>query len=294
MSPAGRARPRAITSSAAGCPPTRRRRATCSEPCSSARATPGGMSRFASGPAGDGRLGGRRVQNPDGGVMEGTVGTEAGRRRLRSTRAWCCTAGSTCSSSPDDDRYLDAANGRDAGFLVGRPRCRWCLERGDVAYRGLATTYHSRVAWAVLRSGLHTGSEEVGRDGRAAQPRLDARAADGPTAGSPTATSFRGLEPEYPRDRLHAPGLLESGLLLDEPAYLEAVETDVRAADSQSSRRWGPGAGDVRLATGSRPRATCASPASSSSATSGSSSPGEVTGDQRWRNAGLKAVAQAG
>ncbi len=153
---------------------------------------------------------------------------------------------------------------------------------------GLATTYHSRVAWAVLRSGLHTGSEEVVT---AARRNLDWTLAQQTANGwFANCNFFEGWNPNTHGIAYTLRGLLESGLLLDEPAYLEAVETTseplIRKLETLGTlpatfdSDWQPTAryvcltglvqlGDIWLKLA------------------------EVTGDQRWRNAGLKAVAQA-
>jgi hypothetical protein len=223
------------------------------------------------------------VQNADGGVMEGTVD-----RKLPSVafntgmvlHGWLDLV-----ADNEDRRYHDAA-ARASAFLTATqsPDGAW---RDEAAYRGLATTYHSRVAWALLRQGLLDDDSDILAAGRRNLDwTLDQQRPNGWFA---SCNFGPGWDPNTHGIAYTLRGLLEGGLLLDDPRYLEAVvltsEQLIRKLEvlgtlpATFDAEWRPTAsyvcltglvqlGDIWLKLAA------------------------VTGDSRWYNAGLKAIAQ--
>ena len=140
----------------------------------------------------------RRIQEPDGGIMEGAVGTVPRRSVVFNTgmvlHGWLdlATAG--------HDGHEEAA-ARAAAFLTTHLR-------GDgtwdprVEFAGIPHTYNARVAWAMLRWAARTGDEAAES---AARRQLDWVVERQRANGWFDALRLQaGDDAEHPRARLHA------------------------------------------------------------------------------------------
>jgi hypothetical protein len=226
----------------------------------------------------------QRVQGVDGGIMEGHVRTLPRRPIVFNTgmvlHGWLDLA----------DAGIDghhAAAGRAAHFLVAHLRAdgTWAPE---VEYSGIPHTYNARVAWALLRWARQEGDK---RAEAVARRQLDWVVARQRANGWFDDCVFKpGTHPTTHSIAYTLRGLLESFVLAEEQAWLQAVE---RASEALVRKlevlprlvaayddEWRPAAGHACL--------------------TGTVQLGgvwlrlyAVTRDPRWLNAGLKAVDQA-
>lgn len=224
------------------------------------------------------------IQEPDGGIMEGQVGTEPRRSIVFNTgqvlHGWVTLLETGHTG-------FEEAAGRAAAFLTDR-----LGEDGtwDAAaeYSGIPHTYNSRVAWAMLRYARLAGIEEVEA---AARRQLDWTADRQRPNGWFDQCFFKpGMTPSTHGIAYTLRGLLEGHAITDEERWLRAVERTsevlVRKLEVQPivfanyDENWKPTVsyacltGTVQLG-GVWLRLH------------------QLTGDPRWLNAGLKAVEQA-
>jgi hypothetical protein len=224
------------------------------------------------------------VQNADGGVMEGTV--EGKLPSVAFNTGMVLHGWLDLLADDEADRYRDAA-ARSAAFLIEAqsPDGAW---RDQAAYRGLATTYHTRVGWALLRHGIAADDSQALFAGRR---NLEwALEQQRPNGWFANCNFGPGWDPNSHGIAYTLRGLLEGGVLLDEPRYVDAValtsEQLIRKLEvlgtvpATFDAEWRPTAGYVCL--------------------TGLVQLGDVwlklaavTDDSRWYNAGLKAIAQA-
>ena len=226
----------------------------------------------------------REIQEPDGGVMEGAIGTAPRRSVVFNTgmvlHGWIDLQESGI------DGYEEAA-ARAAGFLTDHLRVggTWAPE---VEYSGLPHTYNSRVAWAMLRWARRVGDQ---RTEVAARRHLDWVVTRQRANGWFDDCVFKpGTKPSTHGLAYTLRGLLESHALAGSESWLQAVERTsevlIRKLEvlprlsAAYDEEWRPAArhacltGTVQLG-GVWLRLF------------------QVTGDPRWLNAGLKAVEQA-
>ena len=97
------------------------------------------------------------VQDSTGGVMEGIVGS--GLPPIAFNTGMVLHGFLDLAAEDLGEHFMDAA-ARAAAFLV-REQAEDGAWRGKASYRGLATTYHSRVAWALIRYGQVAGKREA-------------------------------------------------------------------------------------------------------------------------------------
>lgn len=224
------------------------------------------------------------VQEPDGGIMQGPVGTMPRRSIVFNTgqvlHGWVDLA------QRGEDRWTEAA-AQAAGFLVDRMNTdgTW---HPEVEYEGIAHTYNSRVAWAMMRFAHHCGDDRV-RD--AARRQLDWVVDQQLENGWFANNVFKlGTTPSTHAIAYTLRGLLESHALEGEQRWLDAAlqasEVLIRKFEvlgglpANYDQAWNPCATHWCL--------------------TGTAQLGgvwlrlfEITGDARLLNAGLKAVDQA-
>jgi hypothetical protein len=224
------------------------------------------------------------VQGADGGVMAGLI--DDGHGPVAFNTGMVLHGYLDLWQEVGDDRYLEGAV-RAGEFLISHQSDDGAW-RGPIAYRSIATTYHSRVAWALARLGMATDSQDA-LD--AAVRHLDWCLGQQDTTGWFASCAFRrGGLPNTHSIAYTLRGLLEGGLLLGEQRYIDAVtlasEHLIRKLEvlgtlpASLDRDWAPASryvcltglvqlGDVwlKLAT--------------------------TNSDDRFLNAGLKAISQA-
>jgi hypothetical protein len=224
------------------------------------------------------------VQSADGGVMGGMV--DSGRPPIAFNTGMVLHGWLDLHRELGGDEYLAAAE--RAG--------RWLIERqdedgawrGEASFKGLPSTYHTRVAWALARLGAVNGDEVALA---AARRNLDfALARQDDSGWFEPANFFPGKPANTHGIAYTLRGLLESAPLLEDERYLEAVrrtsETMIRKLELLGTlpcnldSRWRSLSryvcltglvqlGDVWLKLAA------------------------VLGDDRFLNAGLKAIGQA-
>lgn len=223
------------------------------------------------------------IQEPDGGIMEGQIGTTPRRSIVFNTgqvlHGWIDLE---VAGHPG----YDESAARAARFLTDElgPDGTW---NPAVQYSGLAHTYDSRVAWAMMRWAQRSGDESVGD---AARRQLDWVCTRQRANGWFDDCVFKtGTMPSTHALAYTLRGLLESHAIAPTERWLEAVlrtsEVLIRKLEvlprlvANYDEEW---------------RA-----ASSHSCLTGTVQLGgvwlrlyQVTGDARWLNAGLKAVEQ--
>jgi hypothetical protein len=226
----------------------------------------------------------REVQQPDGGIMEGVVGTVPRRSIVFNTgmvlHGWLDLQEAGIGGSED-------AAARAARFLTGHLRADGIWDP-EVEYARLPHTYNSRVAWAMLRWARRTRDAEVEAAARRQLEWVVSRQRDN---GWFEDCVFKlGMKPSTHGLAYTLRGLLESHAVVAEERWLAAVERTsealIRKLEVQSrlfadyDEHWRPACrhacltGTVQLG-GVWLRLY------------------QVTGDPRWLNAGLKAVEQA-
>lgn len=224
------------------------------------------------------------LQEPDGGVMEGAVGTQPRRSIVFNTgqvlHGWLTLLENGHTG------YEEAAE-RAAHFLVKHMQedGTW---RPEVEYSGMPHTYNSRVAWAMLRYARHAGDGAV-QD--AARRQLEWTAAQQQPNGWFRHCIFKsGMNPSTHGIAYTLRGLLEASLIADEPRWRQAVErtSEVLIRKLEISERLVADWDETWQ------------PAAAHSCLTGTAQLGGVwlrlyaaSGDARWLNAGLKAVDQA-
>jgi exopolysaccharide biosynthesis WecB/TagA/CpsF family protein len=157
------------------------------------------------------------VQNPDGGVMEATV--DSGKGSIAFNTGMVLHGWLDLLEKGDDEGFRESAR-QAANFLITNQDedGAW---RGDATWRGLATTYHSRVAWALLRYGK---SEDDPIAVAAAQMQFEWVLRQQHDNGwFENCTFAEGLLPNTHAIAYTIRGLLEGGLIDDEPRYVEAA-----------------------------------------------------------------------
>jgi hypothetical protein len=224
------------------------------------------------------------IQEPDGGIMEGQVGTQPRRSIVFNTgqvlHGWVTLA-------EEGHEGYDEAAGRAARFLTEK-----LGEDGTwdpaVEYSNLPHTYNSRVAWAMVRHAQRAGDAEVEA---AARRQLDWVVDQQRPNGWFDQCVFKpGTAPSTHAIAYTLRGLLESHAILGEDRWLQAVERTsevlVRKLEvrprlpANYDEAWGIAA-DYSCLTGTAQLGGVWLRLS------------QVTGDDRWLNAGLKAVEQA-
>lgn len=144
-------------------------------------------------------------------------------------------------------------HGMVAGYLeLGRDDCleaavragRWMLQQQDEdgcwrrsVHNGIPHTYNTRAAWALLRTGLLADERSL-VDG--AVRNLEWALSQQTPSGWFRQNAFRTGEAPFTHTIAYAMrGLLESGVLLDQPRYIDAVLTAARAlARAQRDDGW--------------------------------------------------------
>jgi hypothetical protein len=162
------------------------------------------------------------VQDGEGGIMEGVVGPRAPRSIVFNTgmvlHGFLDLAEVGCG-----ERFLEA--GRRAGdWLVARQAADGAW-RGEATYARIPHTYNARAAWALVRLADQTGEE---RYRAAARGKLDWVLSRQRANGWFEDNVFRpGMLPSTHSIAYTLRGLLESGLLLGERAYVDAARRGV-------------------------------------------------------------------
>jgi hypothetical protein len=226
----------------------------------------------------------RDVQQLDGGVREGTVGTAPRRSIVFNTGM--VLHGWLDLGQAGFDSY-EAAAAHAVNFLLAHLRADGTWDP-DVEYRGLPHTYNARVAWALLRWARTTGDAGAEEAGRRHLDWVVTR--QRPNGWFDDCVFRRGTEPSTHGIAYTLRGLLESHALTGEERWLRAVERTsevlIRKLEVQ-----------VRLAAAYDAEWR---PAARHACLTGIAQLGgvwlrlyDVAGDPRWLNAGLKAVEQA-
>jgi hypothetical protein len=224
------------------------------------------------------------VQEPDGGIMEGHVET-------RPRRSIVFNTGMVLHG------WVDLIEDGHVGFESSAERaCRFLVSNlsddgtwhPEFEYAGLPHTYNTRVAWAMLRWARRFGDAEAER---AAHLQLDWACSRQRTNGWFESCSFRsGMLPSTHAIAYTLRGLLESYCLTGEDRWLQTVTRTASALLAKLD--------EAPMLTANF--APDWSAAGNYSCLTGTAQLGGVwlrlyqeTGDERWLNAGLKAVEQA-
>ena len=225
----------------------------------------------------------QRIQGHDGGIMEGAMGTVPRRSVVFNTGM--VLHGWLDLHEAGIERYDDAAAGA-ARFLTGHLRADGTWDP-RVEYAGIPHTYNSRVALAMLRWARRASDEDVEAAARRQLDRVVAR--QRPNGWFDDCVFRPGMRPSTHGLAYTLRGLLESHLLLGEPAWLRAVEgaSEVLIRKLEVLPRlaanydedWLPVAPCV-------PHGNCPARRRVVAAVRG-------TDDPRWLNAGLKAIEEA-
>jgi hypothetical protein len=225
-----------------------------------------------------------RVQEPDGGIMQGAVGTLPRRSIVFNTGM--VLHGWLDLEAAGHGGYEEAA-ARAVGFLVDhlRPDGTW---DPAVEFSGTPHTYNSRVAWAILRWARRQGDD---RAEDAARRQLEWVVSGQRANGWFDACVFKpGTTPSTHGIAYTLRGLLESHAIAGEPSWVAAVERTSEALIR-------------KLEVLPRLLATYDAdwtPTARYACLTGTAQLGgvwlrlfDVTCDARWLNAGLKAVEEA-
>jgi hypothetical protein len=230
---------------------------------------------------GDWELG---IQEPDGGIMQGQIGTRPRRSIVFNTgqvlHGWITLLEAGHAG------YEDGA-ARAARFLTDRMNRDGTWDAA-VEYSGLPHTYNARAAWAMLRYARLTGASDVHEAGRR---QLDWTVAQQQPNGWFHRCAFKpGMSPNTHGIAYTLRGLLEAHEMTGEHAWLRAVEqtSEVLIRKLELLPRLAADYDDEWRPVGSH------------SCLTGTAQLGgvwlrlyAVTRDARWLNAGLKAVEQA-
>jgi hypothetical protein len=226
----------------------------------------------------------REIQEPNGGIMEGAVGTLPRRSIVFNTGM--VLHGWVDLQERGLDGYDDAA-ARAARFLTDRLRPDGTWDP-DAEYSGIPHTYNARAAWAMLRWSRQTGTDEVEA---AARRQLDwVLSRQRPNGWFDDCVFRPGMTPSTHGLAYTLRGLLESYAIAREERWLRAAERTsevlIRKLEvlprlvADYDEDWHPAGRHVCL--------------------TGTAQLGGVwlrlhtlTGDPRWLNAGLKAVEQS-
>jgi uncharacterized protein YyaL (SSP411 family) len=225
------------------------------------------------------------VQGEDGGIMAGVV-TELPKRSIVFNTGMVMHGWIDLYEWGRDARYLEAAT--RAGRFLGRIQDKDGAWRGAHTYAHIAHTYKSRVDWALLRLAQATGDDEFRRTARR---DLDWVLTQQQPNGWFESCVFKpGMLPSTHGLAYTMRGLLESYALIGGEAYLEAAETTARALLRIFEQR-GMLPGTLDRSWEARARYVCLT---------GTAQVGgvwlrlyQLTGDRRFREAGVKAVEQA-
>jgi uncharacterized protein YyaL (SSP411 family) len=221
------------------------------------------------------------IQAPDGGIMQGVVG--GGGPTITFNTGMVLHGFVDLHAANGEERYLEA--GRRAGrFLVDTldEDGAW---RGEHTYLGLPHTYKSRVAWAMIRLSQASGDPSF-REG--AERHLDWVIAQQRDNGWFENCNFKpGGLPNTHGIAYTLRGLLESHALTGEARYLEAVvRTSEKLIGELDARGFLPAVYDADW-----------HPAAAYECLTGTVQLGnvwmrlfEVTGEQRYLDAGVRAV----
>jgi len=225
------------------------------------------------------------VQNPDGGVVVGLL--EGGPKPSTVFNTGMVMHGwLDLHARTGEDRYLEAAV-RGGEYLV-RTQERDGAWRGAAEYRGVPHTYASRVSWALVRLADTTGDD---RYRATARRQLDWVLTMQRENGWFDACAFApSLEPNTHVLAYTLRGLVESSVLLEDDSYLDAAVTTADVLlRLYRELGWLPATYDG----GWTPRARY-------ECVTGIAQLGgiwlrlyELTGDRRWLDGGLDAVAYA-
>jgi hypothetical protein len=224
------------------------------------------------------------IQEPDGGIMEGAIGTTPRRSIVFNTgmvlHGWVDLTEARFGG-------YDEAAARAARFLTETLRADGTWDT-RFEYGGLPHTYNSRVAWAMLRWSRHVHDE---RTERAARRHLDWVVSRQRPNGWFDDCIFRpGMQPSTHGLAYTLRGLLESHVLTGAASWLAAVErTSEVLIRKLEVLPWLSANYDEAWR-----------PVSRHACLTGTVQLGgvwlrlyQVTDDPRWLNAGLKAVEQA-
>jgi uncharacterized protein YyaL (SSP411 family) len=158
------------------------------------------------------------IQGTDGGIQEGVIGHTPKRSIVFDTgmvmHGWL-----DLHEWSGDVRYLEAA-GRGGEFLARNQEAdgSW---RGEVTYSRIPHTYNARVAWALLRLARAAADD---RFADVARRKLDWVLARQRSNGWFDDCVFKaGMLPSTHSIAYTLRGLSESGLILDEPRYMDAA-----------------------------------------------------------------------
>jgi hypothetical protein len=226
----------------------------------------------------------RALQQPDGGVFEGTV--DAAARRSIVFNTGMVLHGWLDLREARGDGYEEPA-ARAVAFLSERLRADGTWDPG-VEYAGLPHTYNARVAWAMLRWALRMGDGEVEDAARRHLSWVVSR--QRPNGWFEDCVFKAGMKPSTHGLAYTLRGLLESHALAGDERWLVAVE---RASEALMRKL------EVQTRLAAAYDADW-QPASRHACLTGIAQLGGVwlrlyrlAGDPRWLNAGLKAVEQA-
>jgi hypothetical protein len=226
----------------------------------------------------------RRIQAPDGGIMQGSVETVPHRSIVFNTGM--VLHGWIDLEDAGHGGYEEAV-ARAVGFLVENLRADGTWDPA-VEFSGIPHTYNARVAWAMLRWARLRGDD---RTEDAARRQLDwVVSRQRPNGWFDDCVFKPGMMPSTHGLAYTLRGLLESHAITGEPSWLASVERTSEALIrklevlprllASYDDDWRP---TVRYAC-----------------LTGSAQLGgvwlrlfQVTGDERWLNAGLKAVEEA-
>jgi uncharacterized protein YyaL (SSP411 family) len=225
------------------------------------------------------------IQGEDGGIMAGVV-TERPKRSIVFNTGMVMHGWVDLYEWGGDTRYLEAAI--RAGRFLGRIQDEDGAWRGEHTYAHIAHTYKSRVDWALLRL-----AEAAGDDAFRTTARRDldwVLSQQQPNGWFESCVFRPDMLPSTHGLAYTMRGLLESYALIGGEAYLEATLKTARALlEIFEERGMLPGAFDRSW-----------EPQASYVCLTGTAQVGgvwlrlyQLTGDRRFREAGIKAVEQA-
>lgn len=180
------------------------------------------------------------VQGSDGGIMEGMV-TQVPRKSIAFNTGMVMHGWLDLADATADQRYLAAAE-HGGAFLVRHqsPDGAW---RGEHSYAGIPHTYHSRVAWALLRLSEATGDDSFRKAGIR---NLDwVLSMQRPNGWFEQCIFRAGQQPNTHAIAYTLRGLLESSQITGDDRYLTAVQlTSDELIQRFRELQWLPGVFD--------------------------------------------------